>query len=491
MIAGTLVPLLMYADDVVMLAGSQRELHAMMAVATEFARKNRFQFNGKKSGVMVFNAPTAVRATAVAAKWELFGEAVKVTDEYTYLGTVACTDDADWNRHVREVIKRAEQRSDDLLWMCHYDRGMRPRTAITLWQSLVRPVLEYASEIWSGQISQSLVDAAEAVQTRFIRGTLGLHANGSGVSNEMLRAEVGCERIQDRWTKLKLGYWRRVFSAPPTRLLRVVATFRHRERVAGAGGLGSRGWMRTAETAFARCGMQDQWQDTGACTTMDVDAWKTKVCDAVDSHSDNCRITRMNTMSAASDYLGIKDWGRNTEPYSFSSGEIDRIGQHVPERYLDDRTNLKGTRLKALCRLACLPVMDRVGREARTHGKACPWPKAERVCFACGTNQVEDVKHFVLACPLYTGPRARLLNRIASVLLKSTGQLAADAFNNLDDQSKLHVVLGKRIGDAATEDFIDRAVKKFLAKCWTARQGITDTIHTIMETNYGVYKQLK
>ena len=47
----------------------------------------------------------------------------------------------------------------------------------------------------------------------FLRGTLGLHENGSSVADEVIRAEVGAE--------LKLGYWRRILTARPGRLLRV------------------------------------------------------------------------------------------------------------------------------------------------------------------------------------------------------------------------------------------------------------------------------
>ena len=73
MIAGRRVPLLMYADDVVMLASTQSELVAMNAIATDFARRNRFEYNGKKSGVMVFNAGAAATAKVKEAKWVLFG----------------------------------------------------------------------------------------------------------------------------------------------------------------------------------------------------------------------------------------------------------------------------------------------------------------------------------------------------------------------------------------------------------------------------------
>ena len=94
------------------------------------------------------------------------------------------------------------------MYMCRYDRGMRSRTVLTLWQSLVRPTLEYASEIWSDQIPRYLMQKAEAVQLKFLRVSMGLHKNGSGVANEVIRAEAGCERLQDRWAKLRLGYWR-------------------------------------------------------------------------------------------------------------------------------------------------------------------------------------------------------------------------------------------------------------------------------------------
>ena len=61
--------------------------------------------------------------------------------------------------------------------------------------------------------------------------------------------------LADRWAKLKLGYWRRIFVSKPDRLLRVVAGFRHREYVQSAGrGFGSKGWMRTAHETMKRVG---------------------------------------------------------------------------------------------------------------------------------------------------------------------------------------------------------------------------------------------
>ena len=101
-------------------------------------------------------------------------------------------------------------------------------------------MLEYASEVWGRQIPAHLAEQAERVPTTFLRGTLGLHANGSGVSDDALRAEVGAEPLLSRWDKLKLGFWWRIFSSHPGRLLRVV-----RAEAQGARGLGG-AWLWAA-----------------------------------------------------------------------------------------------------------------------------------------------------------------------------------------------------------------------------------------------------
>ena len=140
----------------------------------------------------------------------------------------------------------------------------RPPAPNSCYSVLVRPILEYASELWSGRIPGYLVDQAEKVQMTFLRGTLGLHGNGSGVSDEMVRAEAGCERLQDRWAKLRLGYWRRICISPH-RLLRVVAQYRNRERIEAKGSArGSKGWLPSAEITLTTHGMPECWTGTQA-----------------------------------------------------------------------------------------------------------------------------------------------------------------------------------------------------------------------------------
>ena len=181
------IPLLMYADDVVMLASSIYELRQMNEVATQYAFKYRFRYNGKKSAVMAFNANKALRRRVEEERWVLSGEKVEVRSRYKYLGVDTLTNAANWNTHVERVIATARSKSRDLLWMCKQDQGLRPRSASTMWKALVRPILEYSAELWAGEISKKICRAVEKVQTDFARAVLGLTGEW-GVPNILVRA---------------------------------------------------------------------------------------------------------------------------------------------------------------------------------------------------------------------------------------------------------------------------------------------------------------
>jgi hypothetical protein len=132
-----------------------------------------------------------------------------------------------------------------------------------------------------------------------------------------------------------------------------------------------------------------------------------------------------------------------------------------------------------VCRLGCLPLMDRVGREAKP-----PWKKELRVCHSCGTGVVEDVFHFVCECPVYEVKRVQLMKRVRNVL---AGYGKEGWFSALDVNARMLILLGQRMGVPVVENAIDRAVKRFLVKCWNIRSPLTAAINHIMGTAYGVY----
>ena len=68
-----------------------------------------------------------------------------------------------------------------------------------------------------------------------------------------------------------------------------------------------------------------------------------------------------------------------------------------------------------------------------------------------------------MECPSYALKRDKLMQRVAVVLPQSSVDLGD--FAHMDSREQSHILLGKRIGDPATENSIDTTVKRYLTKC--------------------------
>jgi hypothetical protein len=122
---------------------------------------------------MVFNANAALRRRVAEEEWTLSGAKVEVKKQYKYLG-VEMLENASWGAYIEKIIKKAQWRSNDLAWILQREKGMRARSACTLWRAMVRPVMEYAAELWGGDLTQTQIRRMEQIQTDFCRQILGL-----------------------------------------------------------------------------------------------------------------------------------------------------------------------------------------------------------------------------------------------------------------------------------------------------------------------------
>ena len=466
MFCGRRIPLLMYADDIVMFASSVSELQQMNDVASEYARKNRFRHNGKKSAVMTFNASPQLKKRVNQTRWALSGEKVGVEETYKYLGVDLVNNTADWKPHVSRLIRTARKRSNDLLWMCRRDKGIRPRTAATLWKAMVRPVLEYASELWAGDATQELAKQAESMQTDFARAILGLQGQWA-ISNAFVRAEMGLEKLSSRWEKLRLGYWRRLNTAEGTRALAAVARTRMWQVKWGGAGVGARSWMRGTRDLLQTRGLTDHWTVPSECAAMTKAEWKKVVYNAVEGSHEAAREQECETMVSMERYIHVKDWSRTSKDRAEYSGEIGRLGALVVERYLDDVKDRFGSRLKLMCRAGCLPTIARVAWELGINNSSTG-------CVLCDTGREEDIPHIMLHCPAHQMHRTRMMDTV-SVAYKRGNEGAQ--FGALSGEQQIRVLLGAPAGCKLTEVGIDCAVKRFLRKAWKVRRPISLAIN--------------
>jgi hypothetical protein len=467
-IAGKPTPLLMYADDVVLLAGSVEELRAMNDVVSEYARRNRYRLNGDKSAVMAFNADSTTALQVQAEPWRLSGEIVKIKDSYKYLGVDVLENVTNWEPYLNRAIAKARRVTEDLEWACRRAGGLRPRSAAALWKAMVRPILEYSAEIWAGDITKSAAARAESVQTNFARSMMGLLGCQS-ISNDSLRAEMGMEKLSSRWAKLRLGYWRRLHVASSERTLTAVAALRHRHVMWEYKGADV-GWMGTARDLLIKHGMYSHWLNPNLCATQSKEQWKDVVYEAVEGIEDEALRTRFAGMAgaAAATYCRIKNWDKTPADLAVMRGEEDLRGAQVIEPYLDGRAEPVGTRLKLMCRLGCLPTMARVAREENMYPE-------HGYCRMCDSGAIEDIQHLLLACPSYERHRVKMINVVDRALI----QAGKEPLGNQCQGDQADTLLGRSTGVAVADGSIGNSVTRFLKKSWRQRKWLTSSLNAM------------
>ena len=175
--------LLLYADDIVLLAERRRDLQDMLDIVTSYSKKWRFRVNPKKgkSEVMLFGRKP--RKTKHERKWCLAGVDIQETDSYKYLG-VDLVSSLNFKKLKSRLVADARKRMM-LVWAMGMRRGELPvEHCCRVWNALVRPVLEYGAVVW-GDVKW---EEAEGVQREMGKMILGC---SSSMANEVVLGELG------------------------------------------------------------------------------------------------------------------------------------------------------------------------------------------------------------------------------------------------------------------------------------------------------------
>ena len=125
----------------------------------------------------------------------------KCPRDYTeaYTSTLASSlQTSSWNAHVDQASKKA---SNSLAFLRRNLYNYPSHTKAQSYQTLVRPILDYASSTWD-PYTQSSINKLEGVQYRAARFVTGDYGTTSSVS-EMV-SNLGWETLQDRRTKAKM-----------------------------------------------------------------------------------------------------------------------------------------------------------------------------------------------------------------------------------------------------------------------------------------------
>lgn len=161
----------------------------------DWSVKWQMEFNPKKCEVINFSCPSMA---LTSYNYHLNGIILTSVQDTKYLG-VTISSNLNWNKHIQNTIKKA---TGLLAMLQRQIRCCSTKTKLTMYKTIVRPTLDYASCVWTPHLKYNIKDL-EKVQRRAARWIGGLKGDES-VTAEM--SKLGLETLEER----RLGRDRKV-----------------------------------------------------------------------------------------------------------------------------------------------------------------------------------------------------------------------------------------------------------------------------------------
>ena len=347
-VGGVRVSLLLFADDVVLVAETREDLQRSLNACWTYSRKWRFNFNvgPGKSEVLVCGGRRE------GERWWLGDEEMRLTESYCYLGVIL-NEEKSWVDAKERLVSKASKSLWRLVGMGMCEEGLTMYTARDLVQTCVRPILEYGCEV----VCDRKWEQAEVLQRKAGRLVLGV---SSATANGVVQGELGWWRVKGRTDYLKLMFFAKL--SQERGLLKTVFDAA-RKKGEGKGST----WGRYMDILLSELGLGEHWV-TGRVG--EREGWR--------------RSIRMRIQD--------REW---------MEWRASMIGKVTLDRYRRIKTRL---RMEPFLRRYRTGARRLVGLRAGVErlqvvrGRHRGIPREERRCLVCEGGEVEDEEHFIERC---------------------------------------------------------------------------------------------
>ena len=176
---GEQICILLYADDVVLLAENEADLQSMLNVLSGWCEENRMTVNNTKSKIVHYRS-SAVRCTKYV--FSCSSSSLEIVDRYVYLGLVIY-EHLDWNVTAKVVAQSANRALGLLIAKSKSLGGMPYSVFLKLFDSVVWSVIAYGAAVW-GSRKFSCIEAVQHKAQRYYLGT-GKYTPSAAVAGDM------------------------------------------------------------------------------------------------------------------------------------------------------------------------------------------------------------------------------------------------------------------------------------------------------------------
>jgi hypothetical protein len=200
----------LYAGDLALMSETPQGLQKQIDALSEFCVERQWVINVSKTKVVVFE-----KCRSVAPEFTYRRTTIERVQSFRYLGLELHS-----TKGMAVAIDKLTVVGKKALFAlrrkCNDLSIIDSKVMCQLFDSLVRPVLSYACEVWTGCTRVKGLQQAEQVHRMFLRGILGVNKTTSTFA---VLGEFGRYPLEYFWWQQALKYYDRLRESTPNRLL--------------------------------------------------------------------------------------------------------------------------------------------------------------------------------------------------------------------------------------------------------------------------------
>ena len=360
-LGANMISLLLYADDIALIAPDEEKLQCMINCLLEYCTKWKLKVSHSKTNVVHFR-PKRKRVSNYEFK---YGDRnIDIVSSYRYLGM--CLDEhLDFKKGVTMLSQSAGRALGGIVSKFKTLRNVGYETFTKLYETGVVPIADYFSELWY----MNDVSNINKIQQRAYRYYLGLHPKTPIAA---MQGDMGWMLPRYRMYLKACRLWNRLCDMDNSRLTKRVLIWDKEN-----GGYG--------------------WIDSFVKMMKDID---------IDVDVDN--FTPVNTDAVKANCVSHQSskWKKEIVSKPKLRTYITFKEDFIPEWYVKAPMSKKNRSLIAQIRMGILPLRIETGRWEKGG-----IPVTDRICLLC-KNGVEDEYHFICLCPMYVNQRNTLFKKV-------------------------------------------------------------------------------
>ena len=206
-IDGEKVSVLLYADDLILLAPSESDLQLMLNELNVWCDDNKMTINEDKSNVIHF------RPNSIAKTDKIFkcgNKTLNLVDRYKYLGLLL-TQHLNYEEMAKHVAKSASRALSLVITKYKSCGGLAFRTYTKLYETMVWSIIGYGASIW-GSREYNCINSVQLKAARFFLG-VGRYTPNAGVLGD-----IGWDPVVSKQWKVVTSQWSRMRTMGEDRL---------------------------------------------------------------------------------------------------------------------------------------------------------------------------------------------------------------------------------------------------------------------------------